>query len=90
VLHLFYSRAGTLSPLFGSNDQRATFYASGWTLLRWALDHYAGTDEAAFLRALTLEPSLTGIANLAARTGRPRPRCWRTGGSRCTWTTRRG
>jgi hypothetical protein len=71
VLHLFYSRAGTLSPLFGSNDQRATFYASGWTLLRWALDHYAGADEAAFLRALTLEPSLTGIANLAARTGRP-------------------
>jgi hypothetical protein len=71
VLHLFYSRAGTLSPLFGSNDQRATFYASGWTLLRWALDHYGGTDEAAFLRALTLEPSLTGIANLAARTGRP-------------------
>ena len=71
LLHLFYSRAGTLSPLFGSNDQRATFYASGWTLLRWALDHYGGTDEAAFLRALTLEPSLTGIANLAARTGRP-------------------
>ena len=71
VLHLFYSRVGTLSPLFGSNDQRATFYASGWSLLRWALDHYGGTDEAAFLRALTLEPTLTGVANLAARTGRP-------------------
>lgn len=52
----------------GSND--GSFYGSGWGFVRWAVDHYA-TDEAAFLRALTQERSLAGVANLGARTGRP-------------------
>src|SRR5690606_18790484 len=46
------------------------FYGSGWGFVRWAVDHYAA-DEAAFLRALTQERSLAGVANLSARTGRP-------------------
>jgi hypothetical protein len=71
ILHTFYALADSLTPVGYARDFRATFYASGWSLLRWALDHYAGTDEAPFLRALTLEPSLTGLANLASRTGRP-------------------
>ncbi|MGZ8379287.1 MAG: Ig-like domain-containing protein [Gemmatirosa sp.] len=71
TLHLFYRNVGALSPFAGSNDFNATFYASGWSLMRWAMDHYAGSDEAAFLRAITLEPRLTGLANISARTGRP-------------------
>jgi hypothetical protein len=71
TLHLFYRNVSALSPFAGSNDFNATFYASGWSLVRWAMDHYAGADEAAFLRALTLEPRLSGLANIAARTGRP-------------------
>ena len=71
TLHLFYRNVGDLSPFAGSNDFNATFYASGWSLVRWALDQYGGTDEARFLRDLTLEPTLTGVANIAARTGRP-------------------
>ncbi|MDF1502495.1 hypothetical protein, partial [Roseisolibacter sp. H3M3-2] len=70
-MHLYYRSVDALSPLVGSNDINATFYSSAWSLLRWALDHYAGGDEAGFLRALTLEPTLYGVANLAARTGRP-------------------
>lgn len=71
TLHLFYRNVAELSPFAGSNDFNATFYASGWSLVRWALDHYGGADEATFLRALTVEPSLTGLANISARTGRP-------------------
>jgi hypothetical protein len=71
TLHLYYRNVSALSPFAGSNDFNATFYASGWSLVRWAMDHYAGTDEAAFLRAITLEPRLTGLANISARTGRP-------------------
>ena len=39
----------------GSNDSRSTFYASGWSLMRWAADHYA-TDEAEFLKATAKMP----------------------------------
>jgi hypothetical protein len=59
----FYANVESLTPLRGQNDTRSTFYASGWSLLRWAADHYA-TDEAEFLKAVT---SAT------------RPRCWPTG-----------
>ena len=47
-----------------------TFYASGWLLVRWAIDHYA-SDEASFVRALVTETGATGLANLARHTGRP-------------------
>jgi hypothetical protein len=48
----------------------ATYYASGWLLVRWALDHYAG-DEESFVRALTTETGVFGLSNLARRAGRP-------------------
>jgi hypothetical protein len=51
-----------------SNSADASFYGSSWAFVRWMLDAYS-TDEGATLRALTVEPTLTGIANLEARTG---------------------
>ena len=45
-----------------------SFYGSAWGLVRWAIDHTAA-DEAAFLRALTQQSTLRGVANLEARTG---------------------
>jgi len=60
----------TRTPLGPVRQGDASFYGSAWALVRWAVDHYAA-DEAAFLRALTQEPSLVGPANLSARTGRP-------------------
>jgi hypothetical protein len=50
-----------------SDDQ--TVYGSAWMFSRWAADQYAAT-EAGFFRALTTEPTLTGMANVQARTGR--------------------
>jgi hypothetical protein len=46
----------------------ATFYASAWSIIRWAIDHYA-TTEAAFLSGM-VQGSLTGVPSLEARTGR--------------------
>ena len=46
------------------------FHASGWSLVRWAADHYA-TSEGAWLKALVRGGVHTGLANLARRTGRP-------------------
>jgi len=65
----FYARVGTLTPL-GAVGLDASYYGSGWLLVRWAIDHYAA-DETAFVRALTTESATTGLANLALRTGRP-------------------
>lgn len=45
-----------------------TFYNTGWSLVRWAVDQSSAT-ESAFLRALTTGPE-SGAANLTARTGR--------------------
>jgi len=69
-LYQFDENSGQLSPLGPTSPQDASFYGSGWSFLRWAIDHYAGS-ESGFLKAITQEPSLTGAANLSARTGRP-------------------
>jgi hypothetical protein len=61
-----------LTPLGPTGAQDATFYGSGWSLVRWAMDH-SGMTEAAFSKAIVEEPSLRGVANLVARTGRPFP-----------------
>ena len=45
------------------------FYGVAWSMVRWAIDHYA-TAEAAFLTQM-VQSSQTGIANIEARTGRP-------------------
>jgi hypothetical protein len=69
-LYDYLSAVETHSPLGGVDYTDATFYGSGWALLRWAADQYAGS-EAGFFRALTQETSLSGVANLEARTGHP-------------------
>jgi uncharacterized protein YjdB len=69
-LHDFLTPSEQHTPLGSTDPYDGSFYGSVWWLVRWAIDQYA-TDEGAFLRALTQEPSLTGIANLSARTGRP-------------------
>jgi hypothetical protein len=72
VIYDYLASTNTLSPLGGINESDATFYGSGWLLVRWALDHYA-TSEAGFVRALIQEPHLSGVANLEARTGKRFP-----------------
>jgi hypothetical protein len=52
----------------GSSD--GSYYGSSWAFVRWMLDAHAA-NEGAVLRALTVEPNLTGAENLAARTGVP-------------------
>lgn len=67
ALHDYLAGADTLSPLGRTGAQDVTWYASGWSLVRWAVDHFA-TDEARFLRDLVLG-SEGGMAALEARTG---------------------
>ena len=47
-----------------------SFYGSSWAFIRWMLDAYIA-NEPAVLRALTTEGTLTGAANLEARSGVP-------------------
>lgn len=56
------------SPLGRTQDSDASFYNSGWSLVRWAVDH-SGRPEKEFLRALTQERRLTGVMNLQDKTG---------------------
>ena len=70
VLHQYLRGVDTLSPLGASTSNDVTFYASGWSLVRWAADQYA-TTEGAWLKALVKGGAQTGLANLAQRTGRP-------------------
>lgn len=56
-----------LGPLYLDDP---TFYGSGWSFLRWVIDHYAGS-EADFLRALTTETLLGPFENIEARAGQP-------------------
>jgi uncharacterized protein YjdB len=58
------------TPLGPATFEDATFYGSGWSFLRWAVDQ-SNAAESDFLRQLVQEQSLTGVANLAARTNRP-------------------
>jgi len=69
ALYSYYGAIENRSPLGPTGSRDATFYGSGWLLVRWAMDH-SSIPEAAFSRALVDEFSLTGTANLAARTGR--------------------
>lgn len=70
MLHQYLRGVETLSPLGASTPSDVTYYASGWSLVRWAADHYA-TSEGAWLKALVRGGVHTGLANLARRTGRP-------------------
>jgi hypothetical protein len=61
-----------LTPIGATGSEDASFYGSGWLLVRWAIDH-SGLPEATFSRAIVEEPSMTGVANLTARSGRSFP-----------------
>jgi hypothetical protein len=69
AVHDYLRATHNRSPLGGAGAGDASFYGSGWLLVRWALDHHAGT-EMAFIRALVQEPRRSGVANLEARTGK--------------------
>jgi hypothetical protein len=60
------------TPLGSTGTHDASFYGSGWSLVRWAMDH-SNMTEAAFSKAIVEEPNLRGVANLVARTGRSFP-----------------
>lgn len=55
------------SPLGSTTSSDYSFYGSGWSLLRWAMDH-AATAEAVFTQQLTVSGQ-SGVANLEARAG---------------------
>jgi hypothetical protein len=68
ALHGYYAEIENLTPLGRAREGDWTFYASGWSLVRWAADQHGGS-ESAFIRALVQETRLSGVANLQARTG---------------------
>ena len=70
VLHQFFRGVDTLTPIGAAASGDFTFYASGWSLVRWAADQYA-VNEGTWLHDLVSGSSYTGLANLAARTGHP-------------------
>jgi uncharacterized protein YjdB len=65
-LHDYATDHEHLSPL----GFDVTLYGSGWSLLRWTIDRFAGSEDE-FLKALTQETVLSGVDNLAARAGSP-------------------
>jgi hypothetical protein len=71
-LYTYYADLENLTPLGRARDGDWSFYGSGWSLVRWAVDHHGGS-EAAFLRALVQDPQRAGVANLMARTGKSWP-----------------
>lgn len=70
VLHQYYRGVDTLSPIGAAANGDFTYYASGWSFVRWAADQYAG-DESAWIKDLVRGGQLTGLSNLAQKTGRP-------------------
>ena len=59
----------TLTPFGRTADNDYSFYGSAWAFVRWVIDQHAPND-ASFLKPLTQEGSLTGLANVTARAGR--------------------
>jgi hypothetical protein len=70
ALHQYLQGADTLSPFGSVRSGDYTFYASGWSLVRWVLDHYAG-NEAAWLKSLVRGDAGSGVSGLAALAGVP-------------------
>jgi hypothetical protein len=69
--NMFGTNARLLSP-FGvtASDNASYFYATSWSLIRFATDHFATGTEGAFLTALT-NSTTTGAATLAGVAGVP-------------------
>jgi hypothetical protein len=70
ALHQYLQGVDTLTPIGATTGADISFYGSGWSLVRWAADHYAA-DEGAWLRQLVRGGTATGLANLAQHAGRP-------------------
>ncbi len=70
VLQQYMRGVDTLTPIGAAASGDFTYYASGWSLVRWAVDQYA-TDESKWLKELVRGSAATGLANLARLTGRP-------------------
>jgi hypothetical protein len=66
----WYASPELYSPIGRIDASDFSFYATGWSLVRWAIDQ-SSTTEPTFLKALTQETALSGVGNLQARTGRP-------------------
>jgi hypothetical protein len=69
-----YLAAESQSPTglgFGNTGSNATptNYGAGWEFARWATDQYA-TTEPSFIQSLVNEPTLSGLANVSAHTGK--------------------
>ncbi len=69
VLQQYMRGVDTLTPIGAAASGDFTYYASGWSLVRWAADQYAG-DESQWLKALVRGSAATGLANLSQLTGR--------------------
>ena len=70
VLQQYMRGVDTLTPIGAAASGDFTYYASGWSLVRWAVDQYA-TDESKWLKELVRGGAATGLAQLAHLTGRP-------------------
>jgi len=69
-LYQYMRGVDTLTQLGATTGDDFTYYASGWSLVRWAIDQYAD-NEGAWLKAQVRGGSLVGLSNLSMRTGRP-------------------
>ncbi|WP_420125806.1 IPT/TIG domain-containing protein [Longimicrobium sp.] len=69
ALYTFLGYPNLLSPFGPTPYDGSFYYATSWSLNRYAIDRYAASD-AAFLTALT-QSNLVGTANFNARTGVP-------------------
>lgn len=67
-LYSWLENVEDFTPLKSDTDDQASFYGSGWSLVRWVIDA-TGQDEATFLKALISDNTRTGVENLADKAG---------------------
>ncbi len=65
----WYQAPQNYSPIGRISSSDFTFYATAWSLLRWTIDANATKSEAAILKGMTQEATLTGIANFNNQMG---------------------
>ena len=65
----WYQAPQNYSPIGRISSSDFTFYATAWSLLRWTIDANASKTEAAILKGMTQEPTLTGISNFSNQMG---------------------
>lgn len=67
-LHAYLRSADSLTPFGPAKSGDVTYYASGWSLVRWAVDQYAA-NEGSMLKALVAGTAPAGVAGLATVAG---------------------